>query len=222
MHTEIKKTKDGSLTLYVPELDEHYHSIHGAVQESMHVFIRAGLGKAERNNINLYEVGFGTGLNALLTLISKKPGICINYYAVEKYPLHWNEVARLGYDRFLSLTKQDRDLFRKMHEVGWDERALIAATFSLHKIHGDLLSDSLTNNTDLIYFDAFAPEAQPELWSEGVFTKLFSRLNPGGLLVTYCAKGEVRRRMVRAGFLVERLAGPPGKREMLRAQKPQG
>lgn len=216
MQRILTQTADGSATLFVPALDEHYHSVKGAGTESQHIFIEMGLrhalaGRREHEGaLRVFEVGFGTGLNALLTLEeTERSGVMVDYTAVELYPLTWDEVAPLGYS--------NHPLFRRCHEVAWGEPVRLTPTFSLQKLHADLLTLSLPE-ADVVYFDAFSPEKQPELWSESLFCRLRQALRPGAVLTTYCAKGEVRRRLQRAGFRVERLPGPPGgKREILRA-----
>lgn len=206
--------------MYVPELDEHYHSVNGAVQESEHVFIGMGLKAIERERLSILEAGFGTGLNAILSFKEASESKKINYHTLEKYPLGWEEVKKMHYADFLKLSEKEAAVFRNMHDAAWGTSFALSDYFSICKVQTDLRCFESEDVYDLVYFDAFAPEVQPELWEEEVFSHLFEMMSPGGLLVTYCAKGEVRRRMGRAGFLMERLPGPPGKREMLRAQKP--
>ncbi|MBN1951068.1 MAG: tRNA (5-methylaminomethyl-2-thiouridine)(34)-methyltransferase MnmD [Bacteroidales bacterium] len=220
MRTEIKKTRDGSSTLFVPELNEHYHSVNGAVQESRHVFLRMGLQAVEKDRLRILETGFGTGLNALLTYLAADNRIKIHYCTLEKYPLGWEKVSAMRYEEFLKLTSAEKEIFRKMHHCKWGQGVAVTEHFSLEKIETNFLDYRSEVPFDLVYFDAFAPDVQPELWTGEVFLQMHEMLLPGGILVTYCAKGEVRRRMVRAGFRVERLPGPPGKREMLRATRP--
>jgi tRNA U34 5-methylaminomethyl-2-thiouridine-forming methyltransferase MnmC len=219
MHIEIKKTADGSSTLYVPELNEHYHSMHGAVSESMHVFIRMGLDKILKPSMMILEIGFGTGLNAILTLLEAGTLKQIQYDCIETGPLTRDQVIALGYENYLHLSAGQREHFLQMHTCTWGERISITNSFSLRKMKVSLQDLEVDNSYDLVYFDAFAPRVQPELWEESIFSKLYLSMGSGGILVTYCAKGEVRRCMQRAGFEVERLPGPPGKREMLRAKK---
>ncbi len=221
LEVEIKSTADGSSTIYVPELKEHYHSVNGAVQESMHVFIRAGLHRVESNPVNILEVGFGTGLNAILTLIDTKGFRQVKYHTLELYPLEWEIIEKLQYPKFLGVTDDCALLYKEMHLAPWGIESWINSGFCLHKTNSSLTNSILTDYFNLIYFDAFAPAVQPELWTEEVFRMLFDCMLEGGLLVTYCAKGEVRRCMQRAGFTVERLPGPPGKREILRAKRPE-
>lgn len=212
-----KITKDGSSTLFVPELDEYYHSVHGAIQESIHVFIRMGFDQCHKNSIEIFELGFGTGLNAMLTFTeADKKKKRVNYFAIEKYPLQDHIINNLNYFRDDPVLTE---IYREMNGCEWNKPIRIKDHFCLYKIHEDMLDCMIDNKFDLVYFDAFAPNAQPELWEEPVFKKLFEAMNPGGILVTYCAKGEVRRNMIKCGFEVERLPGPPGKREMLRSVK---
>jgi tRNA U34 5-methylaminomethyl-2-thiouridine-forming methyltransferase MnmC len=215
---ELQLTADGSYTLFVPDMDEHYHSVNGAVQESNHVFIDTALRKHPSNELSLMEIGFGTGLNAFLTLIeadrSKRKVV---YHTVESYPLPSEITSKLEYTKFADAAYER--YFRSLHECEWDKVVNISEYFSLHKIKGDANGIEMPNGIDIVYFDAFAPDKQPEMWSQEIFNKLYAAMNEGGILSTYCAKGKVRRMMQRAGFSVERIAGPPGKREMLRANK---
>ncbi len=218
MHTKIKITDDGSATLFVPELDEHYHSTNGAVQESEHIFIGKGLHAVDKQVIRIFEFGFGTGLNALLTLLHGMDKSIV-YHGLERYPLDGSVIEKLGYHNFLDLSEEENSLFRKIHEVEWNKEVSIKPNFKLMKVRASFSDYTITERYDLVYFDAFAPAVQPELWEKDVFSKLFQSINEGGVLVTYCAKGEVRRTMQGVGFKVERLPGPPGKREMLRATR---
>jgi tRNA U34 5-methylaminomethyl-2-thiouridine-forming methyltransferase MnmC len=226
MERKIITTSDGSHSLYIPELDENYHSVHGAIQESKHVFIEAGLKKllasSESSVFNILEVGLGTGLNALLTYIETKDlNLLINYTSIEAFPITYELAEKLNYTDLLS--KNDTTLienFRKIHESEWEKDVELSPTFILKKVRSTLQKIKLQATFyDLIYFDAFGPPTQPEMWTEEIFTKLHSCLHPGGSIVTYCAKGEVKRTLKRTGFNVESLPGPPGKREMIRAVK---
>jgi tRNA U34 5-methylaminomethyl-2-thiouridine-forming methyltransferase MnmC len=210
---QIIVCEDGSHTLYVPQLQEHYHSTHGAVNESMHVFIQMGLLQHSNASISILEVGFGTGLNALLTLVSANEK-SIYYHAVEKYPLCLELVGQLNYGIHLPGCSS---LYHQLHQSLWGEDVKMTSSFTLHKTHADLRAVELVRKYDLVYFDAFAPSKQPDLWQIDVFANIFRQMNPKGILVTYCAKGSVRRMLKEVGFFVERLPGPPGKREMLRA-----
>lgn len=215
----LKVTEDGSHTLYVPELDEHYHSVHGAKQESQHVFIQSGLHYCckSKTNLHIFEVGFGTGLNALLTLKECKAlNINVNYTSVEKYPISHEEIRALNYS---SILPGFEDVFYDLHRAKWNETIQITEIFTLKKVETDLVGFQHSGMYDLVYFDAFAPDLQPDLWSEEVFSQLYQSLNKNGILVTYSAKGFVKRNLKAAGFTVTKIPGPPGKREMIRALK---
>lgn len=223
MQRNIILTGDGSHSIEVPELKVTYHSIHGAIQESKHVFIQSGLLSSKVFDYvgvhQVLEIGFGTGLNALLTLIeADKYKNRIYYTAIELYPLNESEVKQLNYCEQLNLPHYQQ-LFEKMHQVEWNELYEISWNFRLTKIKTDLHEFSTENSFFLIYFDAFAPNAQPGLWTKEVFEKMYSLLLPEGILVTYCSKGDVRRAMQAAGFKVEKIPGPRRKREMIRAIK---
>lgn len=223
MHLEIRQTKDGSNTLYVPELNEHYHSVHGALQESQHVFIKHGLEHvlSTKKDIKILEVGFGTGLNAILTYpFALAQTAFIQYDTLEKFPLSAEVVEQLQFDQLLT----DPELYQaflQMHTSPWNTPTNLIPHFSIQKIH-ETLEEFIAPDAyyDLVYFDAFAPEKQPELWTDGIFAKLFKATRPGGILVTYCAKGSFKRSLKAAGFEVEVLPGPPGKREMTRGARP--
>lgn len=218
LNTEIVKTSDGSNTLYVRELDEQYHSVHGAVTESGHVFIKNGWqALPNKPHIVVFEVGMGTGLNCLLTALKAfDEGREVTYHAVEKYPLSTQIISGIGYGKLFG--DRGQEIFEKIHQANWNEMSLIFPGFNLMKIETDLLLfDGWQElKADLVYFDAFGPDKQPEMWTPEIFMKISGLTRLGGIIVTYAAKGEVRRRMSTAGFLMERLPGPPGKREMLR------
>jgi len=219
MKKEIRLTDDGFNTLFVPELNEHYHSTFGAVAESKHVFIDAGLKLAIQNfeEIHLLEIGFGTGLNALLTLAGKT-NHTIHYTTIEAFPLNKETVELLNYGK--ELTSEANEAFRKMHASSWEERHQITSKFFITKIASKIEEAELSlNNFNLVYFDAFGPDVQPELWTDEVFRKISESMVPGGIFTTYSAKGEIRRNLKKAGFEVERIPGPPGKRHMTRAIK---
>lgn len=223
MLLEIRQTKDGSNTLYVPTLNEHYHSVHGALQESKHVFIKHGLEHVlqSKKDIKLLEVGFGTGLNAILTFpYALSQAAFIQYDTLEKFPLGPEVVDKLHFDKFI-LNPELHDTFLQMHACPWDEPVSLIPYFTLQKIH-EALEEFYPPDSyyDLVYFDAFAPDKQPELWDDAMFAKLYKATRPGGMLVTYCAKGSFKRSLKAAGFEVEALPGPPGKREMTRGVKP--
>ncbi|MDR1680824.1 MAG: tRNA (5-methylaminomethyl-2-thiouridine)(34)-methyltransferase MnmD [Prevotellaceae bacterium] len=215
-------TSDGSHTLYVPSLNEHYHSVRGAVQESRHVYIGSGFRYICKNmlhdSLKILEVGFGTGLNALLTLLeAEHAGVEVYYEALEKYPLPMEVVAELNYATASGLP--DKRLFMRLHSTAWDQQVCLSPYFTLHKRLADLLAYEPEMLFDLIYFDAFAPDVQPDLWTEAVFRKLYECLCPGGTLVTYSSKGAVKIALRQAGFNLWRLSGAGGKRHMLRAVK---
>lgn len=218
MKRELQMTADGSHTLFIPEMDEHYHSVNGAVQESRHVFLEAGLHHQRKQHISVLEIGFGTGLNAFLTLLdAEATRRFVHYYSFELYPLDASFVEHLNYGKLIS--PEHAGYFPALHAAAWNEPVNITDHFILHKIQGDSNRSELPKEIDLVYFDAFAPDKQPEMWNQDIFNKLFASMNEGGILTTYCAKGVVRRILKEAGYTVERIPGPPGKREMLRAVK---
>jgi len=215
MKTELKITKDGSHTLFVPEIDECYHSTHGAIQESRHIFIEAGLKQCSKQEIRVLEIGFGTGLNAFLTLVeAEASGKKIHYTTLEKYPVEMEKADQLNYSEEIDSGK--KQIFLQLHTVAWNEEIRITPFFTLKKIEVDFTEAVFDTKFDVVYFDAFSPEKQPEMWSKELFERIVSHCSPGSVLTTYCAKGIVRRAMQDAGFKVERLPGPPGKREILR------
>ncbi len=220
MERKIITTADGSHSLFIPSMDENYHSVHGAIGESMHVFIKAGLQQCKQRHIRILEIGFGTGLNALLTLNeTSENNISIHYTGIEKYPLTKEEYSELNYPDILG--EEYKDSFLKMHTCEWEKDIEIKENFILRKVKADLTLHEFIegNKFDLVYFDAFAPNKQPDLWNIGIYKKIYNNCSEGAILVTYCAKGIVRRELVSAGFTAERLPGPPGKFEMLRAIK---
>lgn len=223
MQVEVRQTNDGSTTLYVPALNEHYHSVHGALQESLHVFIQAGLAYflPRQEELRVLEIGFGTGLNALLTLQQAQlHRLPVHFDSLEKYPLSAEVVRELQFEKFI-LNPELLDFHPRLHEAPWNQPAKISPYFTLQKLKADLqLHPFPQNHYHLIYFDAFAPEKQPELWTEEIFSRLSDAMRPGGVLVSYCAKGSFKRNLKAAGFKIEALPGPPGKREMTRAHKP--
>ncbi|MGQ1947891.1 tRNA (5-methylaminomethyl-2-thiouridine)(34)-methyltransferase MnmD [Geofilum sp. OHC36d9] len=216
---ELMVSEDGSTTLYRPDLDEHYHSVHGAVQESLHVFINAGLKQINKSKFNLLEVGFGTGLNAYLTLASMNGNSECHYHSLEKYPLPKEYGKAINYPEVYPF-QGAREFFDRMHQCAWESEQLIQSGFFLRKIETDFNRFQFDASYDLIYFDAFGPDKQAEMWTPDLFVKLSEATNPGGILTTYSAKGTVRRALAAAGYVVDRLPGPPGKREMIRAIKP--
>jgi tRNA U34 5-methylaminomethyl-2-thiouridine-forming methyltransferase MnmC len=215
---KIIVTADGSHTIFVPELNEHYHSVHGAVQESEFIFIRNGFDTCKACPLNIFEVGFGTGLNAFLTAIKSSNGIReVKYTTIEKFPLSEEITSSLNYVHFTS--EKGTDIFRHIHSAPWDTDIRICRNFTIHKIKGDLTSLSLPGVYDLIYFDAFGPDKQPEMWSPEVFASIGAATIKDGVFITYSAKGEVKRNLRAAGFEVKLLPGPPGKRQIIRAVK---
>ena len=219
MLRELRVTSDGSSTVYVPQWDEHYHSIHGAHQESMCVFIDNGLRFfANKPHLRILEIGMGTGLNAFLTIKHKNPEATVFYEGLEAYPIEAELWRQLNYVAVSAI--EDRAVFEAIHESHWGKPTFINPKFELLK-HQAKLEDwvPVQGKIDLIYFDAFAPSAQPELWTTTVFEKMYAALDTGGILVTYCAKGSVKRILKAIGFEVQALPGPPRKREMTRAIK---
>lgn len=217
MNPELKMTGDGSHTLYVPELDEHYHSHFGAVTESRHIFINAGIRSIESDSVAILEVGFGTGLNALLTaLYASEHRIKVNYTTLEKYPLDRSVVSKLNYG---SIAEGGGELFGAIHEAPWDTPASITEWFTIHKVLLDLTAEKPEGLFDLVLFDAFGPDKQPEMWSEEVMRKIAAVMHVGSLFVTYSAKGSLKRMLRALGMEVTLLPGPPGKRVITRAVK---
>lgn len=218
MNYELILTEDGSNSLYVPEIDECYHSSHGAIQESRHIFIEAGLKQCVKSEVKVLEVGFGTGLNAFLAMVeAERSGRHIQYTSLEKYPVEVEKALQLNYPEELSPEK--RSCFELMHTSPWNEEIQVTPFFTLKKIETDFTGCTLADKFDIVFFDAFSPEKQPEMWTQERFDMIFEHCNAGAVLTTYCAKGVVRRAMQAAGFQVERLPGPPGKREILRSRK---
>ncbi len=220
---EIITTSDGSTTIHLPEWDEQYHSKHGAINEAKHVFIKSGFThvlQLERlNPLHILEIGFGTGLNAFITLLeAQKINQLVNYVAVEAYPVELDEAKLMNYSETLSVKDQE-DVFDRIHRTDWEILHKITSDFGLIKQKKFFSDIDDQNKFNLIYFDAFGARVQPELWTVKIFKKMYDALKEKGVLVTYSAKGSVRRAMQEVGFAVERLPGPPGKREMLRATK---
>jgi tRNA U34 5-methylaminomethyl-2-thiouridine-forming methyltransferase MnmC len=215
---QIIKTSDGSHSIYVPEIDEHYHSVHGAVQESTVIFINNGFDFCKADAISILEVGFGTGLNALLTAIKSIEGTReVNYTSIENYPLDNKTISSLNYNEFAG--ENGREIFHLIHLSPWNTRVNICKNFNLHKMEADFTKEKLPGKYDLIYFDAFGPDKQPEMWTRKMFSGISDVTNKKGILVTYSAKGEVKRSLKACGFEVTLLPGPPGKRQMIRAVK---
>jgi tRNA U34 5-methylaminomethyl-2-thiouridine-forming methyltransferase MnmC len=220
---KIIKTGDGSVTIHLSEWDEQYHSKHGAIQEARHVFIKMGLEYwvelNKKKNSAILEIGFGTGLNAFITFLeAQKLQLKIDYTGVEAYPVSTSEIKALNYAEMLSAENQI-ETFRSMHEIPWNKKVDISENFQLEKQQQRFEEIEDINQYNLVFFDAFGARVQPELWTEDIFSRMFAAMKNNSVLVTYSAKGSVRRAMQTAGFIVERLPGPPGKREMLRALK---
>jgi tRNA U34 5-methylaminomethyl-2-thiouridine-forming methyltransferase MnmC len=212
-------TDDGSTTIQLLDWNEQYHSKNGAIQEANHVFIKQGLAQFKTKEIHILEIGFGTGLNAFITFLeAQKRDLKINYVGVEAFPVQKNELDKLNYVSKLN-AEDYKEVFFLMHQSNWDEELKIATNFKLTKRKQQFEEIIDQNKYHLIYFDAFGAQVQPELWTEVIFKKMYESLKKDGILVTYSAKGSVRRAMQSVGFVVERLPGPPGKREMLRATK---
>jgi tRNA U34 5-methylaminomethyl-2-thiouridine-forming methyltransferase MnmC len=219
MNREIFLTADGSSSITIPSMNVTYHSRHGAITESRHVFIDAGFlylhnQSPEKREYHIFEMGFGTGLNVLLTFAAaERLGCKVAYVTIEQFPLEEDIFTRLNYCDLLERPDL-QPAFLQMHTCAWEKETSITPFFTIKKIKTDLAGFSTTQHFDLVYYDAFAPKAQPELWTKEVFEKLYAM---GNLLVTYCSKGDVQRAMKAAGFTVDKLSGPPGKREMIRA-----
>lgn len=219
MKREIIITSDGSITIHIPEWNEQYHSKHGAIQEAYHVFIKNGLSLFENQEIDILEIGFGTGLNCFITFLeAQKRNLIVNYVGVEAYPISEDEIKALNYVSELKADSQET-IFKAMHSSEWNEEITLSKSFSLTKKQQYFQEINSKDSFNLIYFDAFGARVQPDLWTEEIFEKMYIALRENGVLVTYSAKGSVRRAMQSVGFTVERLEGPPGKREMLRATK---
>lgn len=230
LERKIIPTEDGSVTIFIPEWNESYHSKHGAVQEAFHVFIRNGLDFLNgKNEISILEIGFGTGLNALITLTETfGKNQMINYTGIEKYPVSKEEISLLNYPASLKefhpkieLELTDiQYLYDELMTAEWDELVEINFNFKLKKIQADFLEFNYPENKfDLVYFDAFGARVQPELWTEELFEKIYKSMKTDAVFTTYSAKGSVRRALKSVGLKVEKRPGPPGKREMLIAKK---
>lgn len=219
MKREIFQTLDGSTTIHLPDWNESYHSKHGAIQEAYHVFIQNGLFTFNNLPVSILEIGFGTGLNAFITYIeSKKSNQKIDYYGVEAYPISADEILQMNFVSELNADAES-EVFKRMHECDWEIINQISPLFSLTKRNQFFEQIDDEDKFDLIYFDAFGYRVQPDLWSTEIFRKMYKSLKSKGTLVTYAARGLVKRSLIEVGFKVEKLPGPPGKREMFRATK---
>ena len=220
MKREVRITGDGSSTIYIPEMDENYHSTHGAIQEAKHVFIKYGLEFSEadtkNDSLRILELGFGTGLNALLTTIHQSKRV--EYVGVEAFPVEKELIDQLNY--LTELGEEHHETFTKMHSVPWGKESDISGEFNLKKVDQKIQDLELESNSfDLIYFDAFGPRVQSEMWDKSVLEKMVNALRVGGCLVSYCAMGQFKRDLKSLGMEIEALPGPPGKREMTRGIK---
>jgi tRNA U34 5-methylaminomethyl-2-thiouridine-forming methyltransferase MnmC len=216
---EIKRTADGSNTIFLPDLNENYHSFHGAIQEANHVFIKNGLDQfTSTSEITIFELGFGTGLNALLTCMwAEKNKVKIEYVSIEAFPVPINICKKMDYP--VHLDPSSPEAYSKLLEAEWEQLIPISTHFSIRKINSAIQEWTNNQKFDLIYFDAFGPRAQSEMWELPILEKMFNSLEDNGILVTYCAQGQFRRNLKYLGFNVESLPGPPGKREMTCAHK---
>ena len=216
----VKTTGDNSRTLYIEELDECYHSHHGALQEAEHVFIKNGLEKQDKKEINILEMGFGTGLNVLVTLqkFLQSMDLKINYYSLEKYPISQEEAQNLDYGKLFE-NPVIKEAYTEIHSCEWEMPVQIQPNFFLKKIKTDFFELDKINlpEIDLVYYDCFGARVQPDLWEKSLFELVKNKMKKGGLLTTYSSKGSVRRVLQELGFEVQKLDGPKGKREMLNA-----
>lgn len=220
MERKIVKTSDGSLSVYLPEWDENYHSKHGAIQEAYHVFIKNGLDLYKNgSSLSILEMGFGTGLNCFISFLeAQKRDLSIDYVGLEGYPLEVELVFELNYPKQLGAENKAM-AYDLMQRSEWNVLTKIESNFTVTKKEMLFEEYEAKDTFDLIYFDAFGAKVQPELWTEVIFKKMYDALKKNGVIVTYAAKGSVRRAMQAVGFKVERLPGPPGKREMLRGTR---
>jgi len=215
---QVIYTADGSHTIFVPELNEHYHSVHGAVQESQHIFLNKGFETCKADPLFILEIGFGTGLNALLTAIRSNSGYRKVYYTtIENHPLKDEITGSLNHFKYAG--EKGEEIFHLIHSALWNQSVMISENFYLEKIENDFTKFHLNGKYDLIYFDAFGPDKQPEMWTKELFSGIAAVTNKNGILVTYSAKGEVKRSLKACGFKVTLVPGPPGKRQMIRAVK---
>ena len=220
MERKIIQTSDGSSSVYLPEWDENYHSKHGAIQEAYHVFIKSGLDLfKDSSKLHILEMGFGTGLNCIITYLeAKKRDLTIDYLGLEGYPLETKLIFELNHLEQLKAI-QESEAYNRILTSDWNKSVGIGPNFNLTKREIMFEDYQGIDFADLIYFDAFGARVQPELWTEAIFKNMYDALKDNGIIVTYAAKGSVRRAMQAVGLKVERLPGPPGKREMLRGTK---
>lgn len=224
---KVIETRDGSSSLLIPEMNETYHSTHGAITESEYVFLKMGLDHfleihPEQKEISILEIGFGTGLNAWLTAWAVEDlDVEIDFTSIEKFPLEKELVDQLNY-KDKKGSERAKKLFTDVHAAEWETSVKVSEQFALTKVQTDIFDFSPNHESfDLIYFDAFAPSKQPEMWTQEVLKKMFELLKPGGVFVTYCAQGQFKRDLKVVGFVTEELDGPPGKKEMTRGIKTQ-
>jgi tRNA U34 5-methylaminomethyl-2-thiouridine-forming methyltransferase MnmC len=216
-------TEDGSHSIFSEQFGVAYHSTHGAIQETRHIFIEAALKyyiqQKNVDKIKILDIGFGTGLNVFMTFLeSLKQGLNIELTAVEAYPLSISTSEQLNYSQLLNVP-QDDAIFKQLHTLSWEEKHRISENFSFQKLFLDFNNISHVNSFDIIYYDAFSPESQPELWESEMLQRMFNALKNGGLMTTYCAKGSFKRALKSVGFQIENIPGPRGKREITRATK---
>jgi len=215
MKRELRETADGSMTIYLPEINEHYHSYHGALQEAKHVFIENGIKRYPKKEIiSVFELGLGTGLNALLTAIwAERNQQKVTYFGLEAFPVETEMNFAMKYDSLITDNQSD-DLFSRIVLAPWEAKTEISTFFQLCKCQSKIQTLLVNQKFDIIYFDAFGPRAQEEMWNFEILNKAVQLLNPKGLFVTYCAKGQLKRDLKTLGLKVETLPGPQGKREM--------
>ncbi len=219
MKRNIIQTRDGSTTIHIEEWDECYHSRFGAIQEAQHVFIKKGLSLFENKSVSVLEIGFGTGLNAFITFLEyQKFNQKINYVGVEAFPVSAEEAEMMNYVSELN-AEAEKYIFEKLHQCQWEKPNNLNEDFVFTKRNQFFADIDDSEKFDLIYFDAFGYDVQPELWSVAIFKRMYQALKIKGALVTYAARGVIKRNMIEAGFTVEKLEGAPGKREMFRARK---
>lgn len=214
MERKVQLTEDGSSTIFIPEMDETYHSSHGAIQEANHVFLKHGIETLNLSDVSIFEMGFGTGLNALLTCkYADETDVNVNYIGIEAFPVEQELLLSLNY--VSEIGGEFKAEFDLMHANSWGQKMKITESFDLTKIHAKI-EDYLPveNSIDIVYFDAFGPRAQADMWDVSVLEKMRTMLKSGGILVTYCAMGQFKRDLKSLGFEVEGRPGPPGKREM--------
>jgi len=219
MERKVLYTSDGSSTIFIPEMDETYHSSHGAIQEARHVFLKYGIESIDKIDLKIFEMGFGTGLNALLSLqSSNEHNKNITYHSIEAFPVEMELIEKLNYVQEIN-PSYGKD-FNLMHTSDWNKDVQISDRFTLYKIHAKIEKYTMPEACyDLIFFDAFGPRAQEKMWTVEILQKMYDGLVKGGMLVTYCAQGQFKRNLKMLGFEIEALPGPPGKREMTRAIK---